>query len=451
MDRSRQPKLSEPLAILSASAAGWFAAVLLAMASVAPVRYFDFPDLFAAHISMGIFGITGGLSHAWLARAVGGNLSGMQGLLLSAVWAAVCIAGVTPLFLIFGTPVKMALLAFYSFAIFGAVGGRITAWAMGSAFHRTGGGIIRYVLAWGFSFGFAALAVNPASALLEMLLPAAAALFLSIGIMALIIGGGAGYSLLMVVYSGMDNGPTPESDRPEWNRPESDPIDKKVVTEEKGLAWFPLLFLMTAPFYLNDLSNIFIDDWRLWLSIDYCATKLFPLFLTIGLIRTGKIRSDQLGLAPQPLVSFVVVFLVGTLVGTLILENGHLLIGSLPGYQRLGSIPAIGSVPWKWIDLTVGLLLVGVCEELVFRGYLFAALSRYMTNRLALVAISALLFGLIHWSEGFHQVFITGAIGAVFMTLYLASKSLPAVMLAHFAVNFIHYADFIPEALFRFL
>ena len=113
-------------------------------------------------------------------------------------------------------------------------------------------------------------------------------------------------------------------------------------------------------------------------------------------------------------------------------------------------MPAIESVPWKWIDLTAGLLLVGVCEELIFRGYLFAALSRYITHRFALVAISALLFGLIHWSEGFHQVFITGAIGAVFMTLYLISKSLPAVMLAHFAVNFIHNAGFIPEAIFRF-
>ena len=451
MDRRRQPKLSGPLEIFSASAAGWFAAVLLAMASVALVRYFDLSNLFAAHVSMGIFGIAGGLSHAWLVRAVGGNLSGMQRLFLPAVWAAVCIAGVTPLFFIFGTPIKMAILAFYSFAIFGSVGGRITAWAVGSAFHRTGGGNIRYVLVWGLSFGFAALAVNLASALLEMLLPEGAARFLSIGIMALVIGGGAGYSLLMVVYSRTDDGPLPESDRSESDRPEPVRIDKKVVTEEKGPAWFPLLFLMTALFYLNDLSNIFIDDWRLWLPIDYLATKLFPLLLTIWLIRTGKIRSEQLGLTPQPLVSFVVVFLVGTLAGTLILENGQLLIGSLPGYHRLGSIPAIESVPWKWIDLTAGLLLVGVCEELVFRGYLFAALSRYITNRLALVAISAMLFGLIHWSQGFHQVFITGAIGAVFMTLYLASTSLPAVMLAHFAVNFIHYADFIPEALFRFL
>jgi CAAX protease family protein len=440
------PKLTGPLAVFSASAAGWFAAVLLAMASVAPVRYFNFSDLLAAHISMGVFGLAGGLSHAWVIRAAGGNLPGIQGLLLSVVWAAVCIAGVTPLFFIIGTPVKMALLAFYSFAIFGSIGGRMTVGAVGSAFHRSDGGILRYVLAWGFGFGFAALAVNPASAFLKMLLPEGIALFLSIGIMALVIGAGAGYSLLTMVNSRTDNGLPSESDRPESAR-----IDQKVVAEENGPAWFPLLFLMTAPFYLNDFSNIFIDDWRLWLPIDYGATKLFPLFLTTWLIRTGKIRCDQLGLTPQSLISFVVVFLIGTLIGMLILENGPLLMGNLPGYHRVGSMPAIESVTWKWIDLTAGLLLVGVCEELIFRGYLFAALSRYMTHRLALAAISALLFGLIHWSEGFHQVFITGAIGAVFMTLYLISKSLPAVMLAHFAVNFIHNAGFIPEAIFRFL
>jgi uncharacterized protein len=444
-DRSKQPKLSGPLEILSASAAGWFAAVLLAMASVAPVRFFGFSDLPAAHISMGVFGIAGGFSHVWLVRAVGGNLSGMKCLLLSVVWAAVCIAGVTPLFLIFGTPVKMALLAFYSFAIFGSMGGRITAWAVGSAFHGTDRGNIRHVLAWGLSFGFAALTVNPASALLEMLLPGGGALFLSIGIMALVIGAGAGYSLLMAAYPPTDEEPPPASTRPETVR------EQRLVSGEKEAAWFPILFLMAIPFYLNDLTTLFIHDWRLWLAIDYGATKLFPLFLAIWLIRTGKIRCNRLGLTPPSPVSFVVVFLVGTLVGTLILENGYLLIGNLPGYHRLGFVPAIDSASWKWIDLTVGLLMVGVCEELVFRGYLFAVFSRYLSNRLAMVAISALLFGLIHWSQGSHHVLITGAIGAVFMALYLVSKSLPAVMLAHFAVNFIHYADFIPESLFRFL
>ena len=103
------------------------------------------------------------------------------------------------------------------------------------------------------------------------------------------------------------------------------------------------------------------------------------------------------------------------------------------------------------MDLTLGLLLVGVCEELVFRGYLRAVLNRYGTRAAVMVLLSSLMFGLAHWSDGFHQVLITAAVGALFMVLYLASGSLPAIMLAHFAVNFIHYAEFIPESLFRFL
>ncbi len=433
-------KRTETTRIFSWSAAGWLIAVLLAMATVAPARYFGLSNLLAAHLSMGIFGLTGGLSHGRLVRVVGGGISLKQSAVLSVLWAAACIAGVTPLFFIFGSPIKMSLLAFYSFGVFAAAGGWITGEMVCSALGRTRKGRVRYVLAWALSFGFAALAVNPASAVLKLFLPPGPALFLSIGIMALIVGSGAGYSLLMVAASPEAGPPPPESTRFE-------PAD---IHDEKASNLIPVLMLLAAPFYLNDLSNIFITDWRLWLLIDVIATKLFPIVLTIRLIRTGIIRSDPLGLTSQSPIPFLVVFLVGTLAGSLILANGPLIIGRLPGYPRLGSIPLIQSAPWKWMDLTLGLLLVGVCEELVFRGYLRAVFTRYGTSAVVMVFLSSLMFGLAHWSDGFHQVLITGVIGALFMVLYMASGSLPAIMLSHFAVNFIHYAEFIPESLFRF-
>ncbi|MBW1766859.1 MAG: CPBP family intramembrane metalloprotease, partial [Deltaproteobacteria bacterium] len=67
-----------------------------------------------------------------------------------------------------------------------------------------------------------------------------------------------------------------------------------------------------------------------------------------------------------------------------------------------------------------------------------------------IIGISALAFGFIHWSGGFHMVILTSVIGAVFMALYLRTHSLPAIMLAHFVVNFIDFADVIPKSIFRF-
>jgi membrane protease YdiL (CAAX protease family) len=138
------------------------------------------------------------------------------------------------------------------------------------------------------------------------------------------------------------------------------------------------------------------------------------------------------------------------LIGTIIDQNGKLLIATFPGYPPLGGMPEIINPVWNWIDLTFGLLMVGVCEELVFRGYLHTFISRYTENSFAIVLLSSAAFGFIHWSLGLHAVIISSAIGAVFMIAYLITRSLPAIILAHFAINFIDFAGVIPESMFKF-
>jgi membrane protease YdiL (CAAX protease family) len=210
-----------------------------------------------------------------------------------------------------------------------------------------------------------------------------------------------------------------------------------------------LLILLVSPFYLNDFANIFIKDWRLWLFIDYVGVKLFPLAVTLWSIRSKTMLPMEFGLTTQRISSFLVVFLVATLAGTVIDQNGYQLIGRLPGYAPLGGMPVIKSPAWNWIDLTVGLPLVGAVEELVFRGYMRAFIGRYTESWFAIVAISSAAFGVIHWSLGLHAVVITSIIGAVFMIGYLSTGALPPIMLAHFAVNFIDFAGVIPKTIFK--
>ena len=162
-------------------------------------------------------------------------------------------------------------------------------------------------------------------------------------------------------------------------------------------------------------------------------------------------RASEFGLARQPLLSFLAAFLLVALVGTLMDQNAYKLIEKLPGYPALAGMPEIASPVWNWIDLTLGLVAVGALEELVFRGYMHTFLSRYTQSRFAIVFISSVAFGLIHWSAGLHVVLVASAIGAVLMLAYMSTKSLPAIMLAHFAVNFIDYAGVIPKSLFKFV
>lgn len=212
-----------------------------------------------------------------------------------------------------------------------------------------------------------------------------------------------------------------------------------------------VLLLLAGPFFVNDLANIFVESWRLWLSIDYLFTKLLPGLIIIYLLRRKRLTFAEFGLVSHPLTAFLVGFVIAVLVAVSVDQNAYTMIYTFPGYRPLGGIPLITNTFWQWFDLTIGLLLVGVVEELVFRGYMHTVISRYTRNPVAIVTISAIFFGLIHWSLGLHAVLVTAVIGAFFMIVYLRSRSLPAVMLAHFLVNFIDYAGIVPKALFKLI
>jgi uncharacterized protein len=211
------------------------------------------------------------------------------------------------------------------------------------------------------------------------------------------------------------------------------------------------VLLLAGPFYLNDFTNIYIKDWRWWLFADYAGVKLFPLGLALWFIHGKKMRAAEFGLNTQSPVSAFAVFLIVGLVGTVIDQNAYQLIEKLPGYPSLGAMPEIKSPVWNWVDLTFGLLMVGICEELIFRGFLYTFISRYTKNSYAIVLLSSVAFGIIHWSLGLHAVLVTTIIGAVFMIAYLRTRSLPAIMLAHFAINFIDFAGVIPKSIFKLI
>jgi membrane protease YdiL (CAAX protease family) len=209
--------------------------------------------------------------------------------------------------------------------------------------------------------------------------------------------------------------------------------------------------VLAAPFYLNDFASIHVTDWRWWLAIDYVAVKLFPLAVVAWLIASRRMTLADFGLVSQPAAAFLATFLLAALLGTLIDQNAYSLLAGLPGYDALGGMPEIRSGAWNRFDLSIGLLFVGILEELVFRACAYTVIRRYTASPAAIISISAVAFGLIHWSLGLTSVLITAVIGAVFMAFYLRTRSLPALALAHFVVNFIDFAGVIPKAVFRFV
>jgi membrane protease YdiL (CAAX protease family) len=434
----KREKTADPFNILFRSTLGWAAAALLGTSVILLLRIPGFPYLVAAQMTAGVLGLGGGLSYATAIRAAGGGGDWKNGMFIAVVWSLSCILGVTPLFFISGTPLKMMVSAFYSFALCGALGGIATACRMRSLFPDVADrDFIPSAVLWSLSFGFAFMASNAVGEGLQRFLPAWVAWFMAYEAMALIIGGAGGCAI--VRFQGT-------------RKPMPDAFEQ---TRRDGFSGgepkHPIIvvILLCLPFYLNDLNDIYVKDWRGWLLIDYVAVKLFPLMVLAWLIRREKMGFSSLGLRIPSAISFLSVLAVGALSAVFIEQNGYLLTGWLSG-APLGQMPEIASPVWRWVDLTAGLVTVSIVEEVIFRGYLRIFLSRYTRRAWVVIVISAIAFGLIHWSGGPQKIMAASAVGAVFMALYLRTHSLPAIMVAHYLVNFIAFSNVVPQFLFRF-
>jgi len=173
-----------------------------------------------------------------------------------------------------------------------------------------------------------------------------------------------------------------------------------------------LFALFVAPFILNDFANIFIENFRVWLAIDYLSVKAFPLVLIVHLLRTKKIALSDLGLkmiAPSQLVLWTIVMAV---IGTAIDQVGWRFFENVLPSTKLGGIPRIPP-PWlDRVDLYFGLICVGIFEEVIFLGL--------------------------------HAIVNTAIIGAVFMVVMWRTGSVVPTIISHFIVNYVSFSGMIP-------
>lgn len=421
---------------------GWCAAAILGIVWAFCAKTWNLPKLFSAQSALGIFGFIGSFSHYFILGKLNQTWGHRKHIGLPLIWG-VCFAGaVTPLFSVSGTPIKMAILAFSSFAVFGAVGGISTVLLSIRFF----GGFpcndkVAYGVVWALGLGTGAVSVYVSTALMKLIFSETAAMVLAIGAMALMLAISSGLSLTFCV---------PGSDYGRWFLKAHDAYDPSISKGVPGFSIFTTILLF-IPFCLNDFSNIFISDWRWWLFIDYIFVRLFPFILIFRMLSLGRVSPETMGIGPQSILSFIIVYVVATLAAVLLFQNKSFIFSNVPGFRPLGAIPKIANEDWRWFDLTAGLFVSAVVEEMVFRAYLYSYLRRFFDRSSHIIFISALAFGVIHWSLGFHHVITTSIIGGIYMMLYIRTRSLPALVFAHYTVNFIEYSDIIDKFLFKFI
>ena len=76
----------------------------------------------------------------------------------------------------------------------------------------------------------------------------------------------------------------------------------------------------------------------------------------------------------------------------------------------------------------------GICEEVIYRGFIFAYLLSYM-NTTAVVIVSSILFGVAHSYQGLKGIPQTGLVGLALALLYVYTGSLWAPIILHAAID----------------
>ncbi len=80
-------------------------------------------------------------------------------------------------------------------------------------------------------------------------------------------------------------------------------------------------------------------------------------------------------------------------------------------------------------------VVAGVCEEIIFRGFLCWRLQEYMPL-IAAVVLTNLVFGLCHYGTGFKNLFQAFLLGIFWSFLYYVTHSLWLPILMHITIDF---------------
>jgi len=89
-----------------------------------------------------------------------------------------------------------------------------------------------------------------------------------------------------------------------------------------------------------------------------------------------------------------------------------------------------------WLVVLI-VLRAGVVEELFYRGYAIERLQRLGLNRWCAALIPLLIFGFAHGVNGWANVVLALALGALLTGFYLWRRDLVANMIGHFMIDFL--------------
>jgi uncharacterized protein len=168
----------------------------------------------------------------------------------------------------------------------------------------------------------------------------------------------------------------------------------------------------------------------------YASTSLTLWLLaaaTVGIAWWSGFSAAMLGIVmipPLPLLAWSVALTLG---GVLIVVGSRLLrLRETPFVHHL--LPRTRGEKLAFVGVSV---TAGVCEEVVFRGFLIAALSPVLGSAVAAALAASAVFGFLHGYQGVTGIVRTALLGFMLALPLLATGSILPAVIAHFAIDLV--------------
>jgi membrane protease YdiL (CAAX protease family) len=198
-------------------------------------------------------------------------------------------------------------------------------------------------------------------------------------------------------------------------------------------------------YYLRSLVFEFTSVTLALFALQFDFSKFHPEYLALNhasvfqsILRDGGLAGDY---ARGIYWGFYMGILVATVFAILIRlwknrrANGdrkkHWWCRLLPDFSAL-----LPSGPRERFLFAAVAISAGVCEEVVFRGWLLCTLHNVVElNGTTLVLVAAACFGLVHFYQGATGMIVTAIAGILFTFLYVQSGSLLLPILLHILID----------------
>lgn len=154
---------------------------------------------------------------------------------------------------------------------------------------------------------------------------------------------------------------------------------------------------------------------------------------TVVVAAIGDIGLAQIGLWPLPL-PLLLVWTGGLTAGGVLLMLAAHRLGVRESATLAGLLPKSAAERLAFVGLSV---TAGICEEVVFRGFLIPAIGTAVGSLVVAAVIAAAVFGLVHAYQGFPGALRAATLGALLSVVLLATGSIVPAILAHAAIDVI--------------